>query len=64
MFNNKIGNSFRICLDGEVEKWEDGKYLVFLFVCLVGVVEKWDDENSFVWLKKKRGMMKNVIYIN
>ena len=25
---------------GRIEKWENGKYLVFPFVCLVGGVEK------------------------
>lgn len=34
---------------GRMEKWKDGKYLVFPLVCLVGGVE-----NSFVWLERKR----------
>ena len=40
----------------KMEKWEDGKYLVFPLVCLVGGVKKWkcgNVENSFVWLERK-----------
>ena len=50
------GRSLRVRLDGGVEKWEDGKYLVFPLVCLVGGVKKWKGgnvENSFVWLERK-----------
>ena len=38
-----------------MEKWEDGKYLVFPLMCLVGGVEKWDDGKLFCfWLERKR----------
>ena len=57
--------TLRMCLDGGVEKWEDGKYLVFpLRVCLVGGVEKWEGEKLFYLVGEKNGRMKNVIYIN
>ena len=54
----------RVRLDGGVEKWEDGKYLVFLLVCLVGGVEKWEGGKLFCLVGEKNGRMKNVIYIN
>ena len=47
------GKTLRLRLDGGVEKWEDGKYLVFPLMCLVGGVEKWEVENFFVWLERK-----------
>ena len=49
---------------GRMEKWEDGKYLVFPLVCLVGGVEKWEGEKLFCLVGKKNGRIKNVIYIN
>ena len=49
---------------GRMEKWEDGKYLVFPLVCLVGGVENWDDEKLFCLVGEKKRRMKNVIYIN
>ena len=60
---------------GKMEKWEDGKYLVFPLVCLVGGVEKWEGGKLFCLEKweggklfclvgEKNGRMKNVIYIN
>ena len=47
-----------------MEKWENGKYLVFPLVCLVGGVEKWENGKLFCLVGYKKGMMKNVIYIN
>ena len=58
-----------------MEKWEDGKDLVFPHVCLVGGVEKWEGGKLFCLEKweggklfclvgEKNGRMKNVIYIN
>ena len=49
---------------GKIEKWEDGKYLVFPLVCLVGEVKKWEDEKLFCLVGEKNRRMKNVIYIN
>ena len=49
---------------GRMEKWEDEKYLVFPLVCLVGGEEKWEGEKLFYLVGEKKGMMKNVIYIN
>ena len=49
---------------GRMEKWEDGKYLVFPLMCLVGGVEKWDDGKLFCLVGEKKGRMENVIYIN
>ena len=49
---------------GRMEKWEDGKYLVFPLVCLVGGVEKWESGKLFCLVGEKNGRMKNVIYIN
>ena len=54
----------RVRLDGRVEKWEDGKYLVFPLMCLVRGVEKWEGEKLFYLVGEKNGRMKNVIYIN
>ena len=36
-----------------MEKWEDGKYLVFSLVCLVGGVENW--ECGKLWEDRKVG---------
>ena len=47
-----------------MEKWKDGKYLVFPLVCLVGRVEKCEDEKLFCLVGEKKGRMENVIYIN
>ena len=47
-----------------IEKREDGKYLVFPFVCLVGGVEKWEGGKLFCLIREKKGMVKNLIYIN
>ena len=47
-----------------MEKWEDGKYLVFPLVCLVGRVEKCENEKFFCLVGEKNGRMENVIYIN
>ena len=49
---------------GGVEKWEDGKYLVFPLVCLVGGVENWEDGKLFCLAGEKKRRMENVIYIN
>ena len=65
-----IINYLRLCLDGGVEKWEDGKlwedgkYLVFPLMCLVGGVEKWDDGKLFCLVGEKKRRMENVIYVN
>ena len=58
------GKTLRLRLDGGVEKWEDGKYLVFPLMCLVGGVEKWEGGKLFYLVGEKNGMIKNVIYIN
>ena len=58
------GKTLRLRLDGGVEKWEDGKYLVFPLMCLVGGVEKWDGGNFFCLVGEKNGRMENVIYVN
>ena len=58
------GKTLRVRLDGGVEKWEDGKYLVFPLMCLVGGVEKWEGENFFCLVGEKNGRMENVIYVN
>ena len=47
-----------------MEKWEDGKYLVFPLVCLVGGVEKWEGGKLFYLVGEKKRMMENIIYIN
>ena len=47
-----------------IEKWGDGKYLVFRLVCLVGGVEKWEGGKLFYLVGEKKRRMKNVIYIN
>ena len=49
---------------GRMEKWENGKYLVFPLVCLVGGVEMWKGGKLFCLVGEKNGRMKNVIYIN
>ena len=49
---------------GKMEKWENGKYLVFPLVSLVGGVEKWEGGKLFCLVGEKNGRMKNVIYIN
>ena len=58
------GKTLRLRLDGGVEKWEDGKYLVFPLMCLVGGVEKWDGGKFFCLVGEKNGRMENVIYVN
>ena len=58
------GKTLRLRLDRGVEKWEDGKYLVFPLMCLVGGVEKWEGGNFFCLVGEKNGRMKNVIYVN
>ena len=47
-----------------MEKWKDGKYLVFPLVCLVGGVEKYENGKLFCLVGEKKGRMENVIYIN
>ena len=47
-----------------MEKWEDGKYLVFPLVCLVGGMEKWEVGKLFYLVGEKKRMMENIIYIN
>ena len=49
---------------GRIEKWDDGKYLVFPLMCLVGGVEKWKGRKLFCLVGEKKRMMENVIYIN
>ena len=49
---------------GRMEKWEDGKYLVFPLMCLVGRVEKWDDGKLFCLVGEKKGRMETIIYVN
>ena len=49
---------------GGVEKWEDGKYLIFPRGCLVGGMEKWEDEKLFCLVEKKSGRIEKVVYIN
>ena len=49
---------------GRIEKWEDGKYLVFPLVCSVEGVEKWEGGKFFCFVGEKKGRMENVIYIN
>ena len=46
---------------GRIEKWEDGKYLVFPLVCLVGGVEKWEGGKLFCLVGEKKGRIKNVV---
>ena len=38
-----------------MEKWEDGKYLVFPRVCLVGGMEKLEDGKLFCLVERKVG---------
>ena len=47
-----------------IEKWENGKYLVFPLVCLVGGVEKWEGGKLFCLVGEKKGRIENLIYIN
>ena len=47
-----------------MEKWEDGKYLVFPRVCLVGRMEKWEDGKLFCLVEKKSRRIEKVVYIN
>ena len=47
-----------------VEKWGDGKCLVFPHVCLVGGMEKWEGGKLFCLVEKKSGRIENVVYIN
>ena len=47
-----------------IEKWGDGKYLVFPRVCLIGGMEKWEDGKLFCLVKKKSEKIEKVIYIN
>ena len=54
----------KIRLAGGVEKWEDGKYLVFTRVCLVGGMKKWKDGKLFCLVEKKSGSIEKVVYIN
>ena len=49
---------------GRIEKWEEGKYLVFPRVCLVGGMKKWEGGKLFCLVEKKSEMMENVVYIN
>ena len=58
------GKTLRLRLDGGVEKWEDGKYLVFPLMCLVGGVKKWEGGKFFCLVGEKNGRMENVIYVN
>ena len=51
-------------ISGMMEKWEDGKYLVFPCVCLVGGMEKWEGGKLFCLVKKKSENIENIIYIN
>ena len=56
--------TLRVCLVEEMEKWEDGKYLVFTRVCLVGGMKKWKDGKLFCLVEEKSGRKENVVYIN
>ena len=47
-----------------MEKWKDGKYLVFPLVYLVKGVEKWEGGKLYYLVGKKKRMMENIIYIN
>ena len=47
-----------------IEKWENGKYLVFPLICLVGGVKKWEDGKFFYLVGEKKGMIENIIYVN
>ena len=40
---------------GRIEKWEDGKYLVFPLMCLVGGVKKWEGRKLFYLAGEKKG---------
>ena len=56
--------TFKVRSVGGVEKWEDGKYLVFHRVYLVGGIEKQENGKLFYLVEKKSGMIENVVYIN
>ena len=56
--------TLRVHLVEGVEKWEDGKYLVFTRVCLVGKMEKWEYGKLFYLVEKKSGKIEKVVYIN
>ena len=47
-----------------MEKWEDGKYLVFSLMCLVEGAEKWEGGKLFCLVGERKEMMENLIYIN
>ena len=49
---------------GKIEKWENGKYLVFPLMCLVRRAEKWEARKIFCLVGERKGRMENVIYIN
>ena len=49
---------------GRIEKWKDGKYLVFPRVCLVKGMEKWEDWKLFCLVEKKSERIEKVVYIN
>ena len=51
--------------NGEMmEKWKDGKDLVFSRMCLVGRVEKWKDGKLFYLVEKKSERIENKICVN
>ena len=62
--DGREGESLRVRLVEGVEKWMDGKYLVFPLVYLVRGVEKWEGGKLFYLVGEKKRMMKNIIYIN
>ena len=49
---------------GRMEKWKDGKYLVFPLMCSVGGVKKWEDGKLLCSVEEKKGRIENIIYIN
>ena len=49
---------------GRMEKWNDGKYLVFPLICLVGGMKKWEGEKLFYLVREKKRRIENVIYVN
>ena len=56
--------TLRVCLVEGMEKWEDGKYLVFPYVYLVGGIKNWEDGKLCYLVEKKSGRIENVVYIN
>ena len=46
-----------------MEKWKDGKDLVFSRMCLVKRVEKWRDEKLFCLVEKKSERIENKVCI-